>query len=396
MKSTDLTSGAAQEAAPDPAPNQAGPPAPPAAAPLPAPPETQADPPPRWMKALVAVAGIAGVALAGLGLTKRPGPLPRGTPLVHEGENIEQLRQITAHPWGIWQLAFSADGSRILAACEDYSVRSFDVETGQLVHVMQGPRTWAIVLGFSDDGSKVLVSAAREGSKTAKDSDVVAEVWDVATGRRERRFDANAGRVMAVAITTDARRLVTGHWDGTVHLWDADAGRELAKFEQLGPVTHLVISPDGARAYSGNFGGTVFSWNLQTRKPLGRWAAHKNNAIVLLKLSPDGRRLLTGGWDATLKLWEQDEQDANPTGFRLASAQKTAATEVGEFSADGRRLITGGWWGTLALWDATTLDPIGSLKGFGGMFPKVAISPDAKYAATAGPLEWVWVWKLPD
>ena len=70
--------------------------------------------------------------------------------------------------------------------------------------------------------------------------------------------------MIAVAVSRDRRRALSGSEDRTVRLWDVETGlllHLLAGHE--GAVSAVTISPDGNHAISGSYDRTLRLWDLQ-------------------------------------------------------------------------------------------------------------------------------------
>lgn len=75
--------------------------------------------------------------------------------------------------------------------------------------------------------------AARE----PRDPGAAVLIWWPVRGRAPQILRGHTGPVTAVAWTPDSRRILSGSWDRSVRMWDADSGRELARVNHL---SHLV------------------------------------------------------------------------------------------------------------------------------------------------------------
>ncbi len=72
-----------------------------------------------------------------------------------------------------------------------------------------------------------------------------------------------------MAFSPDGKRIVTGSWDGTVKVWDADKGQELLSLKgHTDWVTSVAFSPDGKRIVSGSEDKTVKVWDAEKGQEL--------------------------------------------------------------------------------------------------------------------------------
>ncbi len=168
---------------------------------------------------------------------------------------------------GIEAIAFDPSGKSLAIAAADGSARVFhpnDPDRPPLELGGQGEPVNAIA--FSPDGS-LLVTADAGGS---------VRLWSADTGSPVREFPAG-GFVQDAVFSPDGRQILTlsqfpsresSVIGGTLRLWDAASGDELATpLAAAWPVHDVAFFPDGTRLLAGSYDGTAEVLGIATPRP---------------------------------------------------------------------------------------------------------------------------------
>ncbi|MBI3823500.1 MAG: WD40 repeat domain-containing protein [Planctomycetes bacterium] len=374
----------------------------------------------------------------------------------------KQVKSIIANKGGVLGLSLSADGKLLAAAGRDNTVRFFDVETtadlGQtpghhesISHVALAPDgktvAWtgyydsrfrlaridgfpkAIQLKvispqighdagitsvrFSPDGKKILSTAGNYG----------AILWDELAVKPLHRFHLG----YAAAWSHDGKliALATDGGERTIHLIDADTGKELRKVLAPSQVFSLAFTPDRANlvmtgtdaiyqleiatgktrarllAKGGHISRTVLApdgltvaavgqevtiLDLVTGTQLGHFAApvHYESA----RFSPDSKILAFGHEkDAAVVFWDIDQ------GKEIDRIRGVVARTLA-FTRDGRTVITTNLDDQIRLWDVATGKPVHQFAGHQAWTFPLAVSPDGKTLLSGSTDTTLLAWPL--
>ena len=231
---------------------------------------------------------------------------------------------------GIYDIAWSPDGTRLVTTSEDRTAKVWDAYSGQPLATLWGHTANVWNAGWSPDG-KSIVTASQDGT---------AKVWDAATGRERFTLYGHTNWVWQAAYSPDGTSIAT-LGDTTVRLWDPATGQERLRLD------------------SGVAGGSHFAWSPDSRS--------------LVRASADGATV----WDTGTG---QVRFVLRAAGDRGGKADNWA---VG-FSADGKRIVGGGGGGFAEIWDAATGQELTTVRGHTDHVLDAAFSPDGCRLATAG------------
>lgn len=255
-------------------------------------------------------------------------------------------KEITRHLASVTALAISPDNSYIVTGSADHTIKVWDLKRGQLLLSFGGltPDTpgwtdnWINDIKISADS--VFVSAATNNGEV------------ILLHAQNGRFIPVARHVSKIiAMALAGNKLVTGSWDGTAKVWDADSGQMKHIFGNgTNKVLSVDISHDGAfvavgpadaenvaKVYDANTGQLVYT--------LGGTQGHKA-LIKKVKISSDNKFVATASQDNTVKVWSLT------TGALLYTfVGHTKEIESLKISPDVRYVVSGSWDHTAKIWD---------------------------------------------
>jgi WD40 repeat protein len=195
-------------------------------------------------------------------------------------------------------VAFSPDGSRLVAGTRKGTIRVFDTKTGKTLMAMpEGHKKVVMALAWSADGKRV---ASASGDHTVK-------IWDVSgdDAKEVATLTGHTGGVYTVAFDpTNKPIIASGSWDHTIRLWDTETGKEVRKLEgHHDDIWSVTFSADGKILASGSEDRTAKLWDPATGAEL-RTVKGQMGTIYAVSFSPDGSTLATAGRDGKVKLWD--------------------------------------------------------------------------------------------
>jgi WD40 repeat protein/tetratricopeptide (TPR) repeat protein len=314
-------------------------------------------------------------------------------------------------------VAASPDGRTLATASNDTTARLWDLATGEVRAAFEALPGAVRGVVFAPDGNTLAIVAGG------------IHFRDVGSGKERQVLKGPTANAIAVAFSPRGETLATGHWDGSVKLWDRAAGELRATLEgHGGQVNAVAFSPDGRTLGSASGDGTFRLWDLATRQ--GRTLVTEAAGMTPLRVafSPGGKVLatLSSGVHNKMTLWDLATGHARPVGVRTANTEnpmafspngKKLAVVVGRevalcdpvtgeverllpeplrtsplavtFSADGQRLFTGDDRGTIRVWDMPAGKPLGTFGNRNYAFllraPAAESRGDRDQAAPPGP-----------
>ncbi|HEY2252577.1 MAG TPA: hypothetical protein VGH74_16000 [Planctomycetaceae bacterium] len=353
-----------------------------------------------------------------------------------------RLFRASERPNGIFGLAFSPDGAKLAATCDQGLVYLFDIETGNESiknKVARGERTFGVA--YAPDG-RAFASAGGDG---------FVRMWESSTGREVFNFNVPGPGVrdqFAVAYSPDGSLLAAGY-SSVIVIIDTRRQSTLVTIPQAhgGQTVAMAFAPDGKALVSGGFkdyipgGAEIRVWNVADGALLRELSPGSSKAPgpskvpgpskdlgCALALSRDGKTLVTGH-DARLLVWDFPEGrvirslaigDAgavnpglrthgvavSPDGKSVASISHgnrvrvwnagdgepildypeshAAGVEDVAWFHDGRQLVSASQDRTVRRWDAAAGRQTEIVDRCTWAFWQVAITPDARTIVTAG------------
>ncbi len=250
------------------------------------------------------------------GLVSPGGAVPSSVP---GGAPVALTRSITVGIGTVRRAALSPDGSRLAVATSlgaaVYAVDALDREAW-----FRPTQSWVVSVAFSGDGSRVIAGA----------SDGHAWVWQADTGEPIATLKGQGP--VHTALDRGGRVAALGQRTG-VALWNVDDESELRVLEGTSQeVNAVAFERAGDKVAAVDHSGQVLLWQAESGRELARWLPG-NQPLRAVAFSPDGMYLAAAGKEWTV--WDI------ATAAQVATATAPGPFLCVGFSADGERLLTG-------------------------------------------------------
>jgi len=284
-------------------------------------------------------------------------------------------RVLVGHKAEVCSVAYSKDGSLVVTASTDGTVRIWTPTTGECRRIIDAHKTGVRSADIAPDSTRI-VTVGRDGP---------ARLWSARTGTRLREF-GSAGSF--VAFSPDGARVLTAGRDFDARIYEVATGECL---RAVGNTDMPVVfcgrfSPDGKRIVTSSLYGSAAIWNAETSALEGSLKGD-GEALWSVAFSGDGTQVVGVGNRRDVRIWDVSSGKCE----HLVGADWRAMCAA--FSPDGSLVATGCHDGTIRIWATATGDCLAVFGGHEGTIRSVEFSPDGTSLLTAGKDATARLWR---
>ena len=167
-----------------------------------------------------------------------------------------------SHSSDVKSVAFSPDGNQLASGSSDGTVKIWRVSNGVLLHVLKGDGGVKSVV-FNRDG-KQLISATgnnvRNKDGTIGSVNCEVRIWDIEKEIVLHRLLGHTGIVSSVAYNNKNVKyplVISGSWDGTVKIWNAETGNLYQTLDAKSAVYDIAYNQRNNTIFAGLQDGSI-------------------------------------------------------------------------------------------------------------------------------------------
>ncbi len=279
---------------------------------------------------------------------------------------------VLSHPQ---KIMFSSDGTT-LASISDNDIQLWDVNSRQIVKVLQGHTDAVIDMDISPDGSKLISTSLDKSTK----------IWDVEAKKilRSIPHETNSGEAYIrisptgkIFATASTASTASGEYLRKIKLRDLINGQTTCVISgHAGIISSFAFSPDGSKLVSGSDDQTIKFWNTNTCKI--EKTLTSSNRITNINFSPKGTILASGTSDGNIDLRDPKSGELKQTLIGHSHDISSIA-----FSPDESMLISGSRDFSVKLWDLRTGQLINTIFEHQSEVMSTAYSPNGNLILSA-------------
>ena len=234
-------------------------------------------------------------------------------------------------------IVVNAKGDKAASCSSDYTIRIWDLKTGQAGLLLQG---------HEDDVEDFIFINERYGVSASRDRRIL--VWDLESAKVLQVLEGHEKDVLALAYF-DGKLYSSGD-DMTLRMWDLDSGCLLKTWGPFENETDTcALDPQRNRAILGCDDGCIRLFDTQNGDLVNTIEAHRSGIkkVTVSSLTGD---ILSAAYDQKLYVWDAKTLEKKLTLEHMPIAWERSL----RWTPDGQGIIGGTFDGTVILWDAPT------------------------------------------
>jgi GTPase SAR1 family protein len=204
------------------------------------------------------------------------------------------LRTLYGHSNLVCRMSWTLDGSRLVSAAADGSIRVWDWDLGDECFSLRRHNGKVFAFALAPDG-RSLVSGTEAGT---------LKRWDLLSKEELITLRKHGDSILGVTITKDGKHIISASADHTLKMFSFDSGEELHTFRgHNGEINAIITTPNDQSVISASDDNNLKMWDIPTRKLIRTFEGH-TKAVVDVVISQDGRNLFSASSDASIKVWD--------------------------------------------------------------------------------------------
>jgi WD40 repeat protein len=290
-------------------------------------------------------------------------------------------------PGGVAALLMSGDEARLLIACVPPLLGKPAVPTTPVGLSAYDFIERARSLPPDAPIRSVRALARSDAYVLAGGADSAVVVHDATTLAPVGTLSGHRGGVLALAVSPDGARAVSGGSDEQLHFWDL-VHRRATRAGPFLELQRIALAPDERLLAFAGEDGTVGVLDLAKREPLWTRAAHLMN-VFHVSVSPDGKHVASASQDGLVRLWNLLTGE-----LELTLPRAPGSAYAAEFSGDSKKLVTCGAEGALSVSDIATGERTDLAVGNARLVIGVAFAPGGRIFASFSEDRSIRLWDV--